>query len=90
VDRDDAGWFLRVSAARAALFVHVTDETGLACENWFHLAPNREKHVRLDASPGTDPARRPSGQVGAINMAGQTRYDSAVAASAKMAVAPPR
>ncbi|MDQ0467265.1 glycosyl hydrolase 2 galactose-binding domain-containing protein [Labrys wisconsinensis] len=81
VERDDQGWLLRLSAARTLLFVTVTDETFATAENGFHLAPKREKSIRLRALPGFDPNRLPKGEVRAVNIIGATRYEQAASAA---------
>ncbi|AWN52797.1 beta-mannosidase [Methylobacterium sp. 17Sr1-1] len=67
-DRDDL--VLRVAAERHALSVHVAlDGEGRPADNWFHLAPGGERHLRLTGTAG-----RPSGVVRAVNGSEVVRF----------------
>ncbi|CAM2138359.1 beta-mannosidase [Pararobbsia alpina] len=74
VERDvtDHGWVLVLSATRFARMVQIVDPHYIAEDNFFSLAPARERRVRLtskDASAGA-----PSGTVRALNGAQELVY----------------
>ena len=63
VERDAAdGWMLTLSANRFVQSVAIDAPGFDTGDNWFHLAPDRPKAIRLTPRPGTDPARPPSGE----------------------------
>nr|WP_259294975.1 glycoside hydrolase family 2 protein [Paraburkholderia sp. DHOC27] len=77
-ERTDDGWQLVIEAQRFARFVHIADSNYRAEHDWFHLAPNRPKTVRLlpvlqrnahDVCNAlvNDTQAAPSGEVRAIN-----------------------
>jgi beta-mannosidase len=66
IGQDAQGWSLRLLPQRFAQFVHIDDQAFTAAENWLHLAPGRERRIRL-LSPA-DPAAIPRGEVRALNM----------------------
>jgi beta-mannosidase len=72
VDRDAEGWFVAVSAARAALHVHVADDTRVPLDDGFAVVPGRETIVRF--FEGADPDARPAGTIRALNGLAPARY----------------
>jgi beta-mannosidase len=70
LDRDPAGWFLRITSDRFAQSVHIEDDHFRPDDDWFHLAPLGESIVRLHArieQSGAAPVQTPAGTVSAIN-----------------------
>lgn len=59
----DDGWMLLVSTDLLAQSVHVTSDTHVAGDNWFHLAPGERRRVPLTLRPGVEPAALPAGTV---------------------------
>jgi beta-mannosidase len=62
LDRDAAGWLLRLAASRFAQSVRIEDGGYLAEDDWFHLPPGGEKVLRLAPRNGAGPPS-PSGIV---------------------------
>ncbi len=62
LDRDVAGWFLRLATSRFAQSVRIEDTGYLPDDDWFHIAPGGEKVVRL-APRNNDRSEPPSGVV---------------------------
>jgi beta-mannosidase len=71
---EGAEWLLNIKPSRLAMFVHVNDEHYRAEDNWFHLAANEERCVRL--IPRSNENHKPDGEVKAINSAAAVRYRS--------------
>jgi len=65
-------WFLNIRPSRLAMFVHINDEQYRAEDNWFHLAANMERRVRL--IPRSSGNHKPDGEVRAINSTTVVRY----------------
>ncbi|WP_406856370.1 glycoside hydrolase family 2 protein [Alsobacter sp. KACC 23698] len=71
-EQDGEGWSLVLSADRLAQSVHIVDQGYRPEDDWFHLAPGREKRVRLrPRSAGQGP---PSGRVLAVNASSSFSY----------------
>lgn len=68
LEQDAAGWALLLSADRFAQSVAIEAPGFGLSDNWFHLAPEQVKAVRLVPLAGTDPAARPSGEVRGLGM----------------------
>ncbi|MES1146799.1 MAG: glycoside hydrolase family 2 protein [Solimonas sp.] len=69
---EDGNWYLHVKSSQFAMFVHVTDENYRAEDNWFHLAANMERRIRL--IPRSDGTHRPDGEVRVVNGLIVVRY----------------
>jgi beta-mannosidase len=77
------GWQLVIEAQRFARFVHIIDSHYRAAHDWFHLAPNRPRIVRLipvSRRPGCNAINAnetqvaPCGEVRAINASAAVFY----------------
>jgi beta-mannosidase len=62
---DDGMWWLEVTTASVARFVHIEDRTYRPEDNYFHLPPGRPRRIRL--LPRTLGAGVPEGRVSALN-----------------------
>ena len=66
--REEAGeWLLDLSADRFAQSIAIDVEGFLPSDNWFHLAPDGAKPIRLARRAATDPAARPTGDIRSLN-----------------------
>ncbi|MGD9480692.1 glycosyl hydrolase 2 galactose-binding domain-containing protein [Shinella sp. G-2] len=72
--QDAKGWVLDLSAERFAQSVAIEAESFLPSDNWFHLAPDSVKQIRLAPRPGTDPATRPSGDIRGLSLESITAF----------------
>ena len=72
--QDAKGWVLDLSAERFAHSVAIEAEGFLPSDNWFHLAPDSVKQIRLAPRPGTDPAARPGGDIRGLNLESVTAF----------------
>lgn len=63
VGSDASGWFLDIAASAFAQSVHLNVPGQLPADDWFHLAPDRPRRIRLARLPETDPAEAPTGEV---------------------------
>lgn len=70
--QDAAGWVLTLSCARFAQFVHIVDENFRAEADWFHLAPNSSRAVRLLRE--CEGVNSPDGYILALNALRWKRY----------------
>jgi beta-mannosidase len=62
LEQDGPGWQVRLRASSFAQSVRIEDAGFRPGDDWFHLAPGRDKLVRLDPRPGTD-AAAPRGMI---------------------------
>lgn len=60
------GWAIELSTDRFAQSVHLEVAGFEASDDWFHLAPDTPRVVRLVPLPGTDANRPPTGRVRAL------------------------
>lgn len=72
LERDDAGWAVRLSTRRLARGVHFEDAGFRARDEWFHLAPGEERMVRLQ--PRGEPGELPDGEIHALNGLAPLRF----------------
>lgn len=72
IERSQEEVSLVIACERFAQSVHIVDEDWRADANWFHLAPGREKRVRL--VPRKTGAPDPQGVVRALNALDEARY----------------
>lgn len=63
VGADASGWYVDVATSVFAQSVHLAVPGYLPAEDWFHLAADRPRRIRLEALPGTDASARPAGEV---------------------------
>jgi beta-mannosidase len=71
-DRD--GFFVKLHAETTMRFIEITDDHFVPEDNYFHLAPDATKTVRLRPSRSSIAADCPSGHVRALNGSGQSHY----------------
>jgi beta-mannosidase len=74
LERDEAGWLARIATDRLAQSVHFSIDSHLPDDNWFHLAPGRQKLVRLMPFSGIDPDTRPSGEITSLSGSQVVRF----------------
>jgi beta-mannosidase len=72
---DQSGWCLDIKSSRLAIFVHIIDEHYRAEDNWFHLAANMEKRIRL--IPRSSAMHKPHGEIWALNSETPIRFRGA-------------
>ncbi len=65
LEEGDEGWQLRVAADRLLQSAHIACPGFLPSDNWFHLAPGRERVIRLAQLGAVD---RPVGEFSALNL----------------------
>ena len=65
---------LDLSAERFAQSVAIEVEGFLPTDNWFHLAPDSVKQVRLSPRAGTGPAARPTGDIRGLGLETVTAF----------------
>lgn len=63
---DPDGWTVELSTDRFAQSVHLEVAGFEASDDWFHLAPDAQRVIRMAPLPGTAAGRRPAGQVRAL------------------------
>jgi beta-mannosidase len=73
IERNRAEYWMSLSSSRTLRFVEIVDDTFVPEDNYFHLAPDREKRIRLEPSAGAAGAR-PNGHITAINWSGSLSY----------------
>jgi beta-mannosidase len=73
LEHEGNGWFLKLSANRPALSLHVDDPHFRPDDNWFHLAPGGERRVRLLPRTGAAEAK-PDGEIRILNGSQVFRY----------------
>ncbi|MXN66614.1 glycoside hydrolase family 2 protein [Stappia sp. GBMRC 2046] len=56
--------------------VHIRDDGFRPSDNWFHLAPGREKRIRLTRRHGIPADRQPSGEVAALGSSRRFTYSA--------------
>ncbi|WP_425419571.1 glycosyl hydrolase 2 galactose-binding domain-containing protein [Oricola indica] len=67
-ERDERGnWWLALSTDRFAQSVHVDDANFRPTDDWFHLAPGANRHVRLIRRADAAESAVPAGTVAALN-----------------------
>ena len=69
---EDGLWWLELSTASVARFVHIDDRNFRPQENYFHLVPGCTRRIRL--LPRTPEASSPEGSVGALNARQRVGY----------------
>ena len=69
----DESWVLVVSAKRLARWVHIVDPHYRATLDWFHLPPDRERHIPLIARH-CNTSHPPKGEVRALNATFSIHY----------------
>ncbi len=69
VVRGAGHWWLEISAARFARWVHIEDRVLQPSQDWFHLAPGEPVRIRLLHEGGhtSQPGVMPAGKVWALN-----------------------
>ena len=70
---DGDAWCMTLTSVRALRSLVIADQTLVPTDNWFHLAPNRSRAVRLVPLPGQASAP-PSGTVRALDLKQSVRY----------------
>lgn len=65
LEEGDGGWQLRIVADRLLQSAHIACPGFLPSDNWFHLAPGRERVVRLAQLGAVD---HPAGELSALNL----------------------
>ncbi|WER49558.1 hypothetical protein CupriaWKF_20685 [Cupriavidus sp. WKF15] len=73
----DAGqWWLEISAARFARWVHIEDHVLQPAQDWFHLAPGARTRIRLlhEGGQTSQPGVMPAGKVWALNQDDPASY----------------
>ena len=75
LEQDSDGYFLRISCARFAQSVHIEDVHWRPHDNWFHLAPDHQRHIRMFARSAGSGA--PKGVLRAINGMAPVAYGDA-------------
>lgn len=63
VGADASGWFVDVATSAFAQSVHLSIPGYLPADDWFHLAADRPRRIRLASLPGTEASTPPSGEV---------------------------
>jgi beta-mannosidase len=81
LEHEDGTWWLVLQSRSFARWVHVVDANFLAESDWFHLAPERPRRVRLQPLDAGRPARIPDGEVRAINAARAVVYRATTGAA---------
>jgi beta-mannosidase len=72
----DGRWWLHLRAEHFVQFLHVEDASFTPSDNWFHLAPHRQRSVELVPDQASTIA--PAGEVRALNLATPVRYTAQV------------
>lgn len=69
-------WWLEISTAHLARWVHIEDEVLQPAQNWFHLAPGARTRIRLlhEGGQAPHPGMRPAGTVLALNQDEPVHY----------------
>jgi len=65
---DKSDWYMNLSTSRFAQSVHIADGIFRPDDNWFHLAPNHTRQIRLVPRQSTN--AMPKGHVAALNGGG--------------------
>jgi beta-mannosidase len=73
-EREGNDWFLKLSANRPALSLHIDDPHFRAEDNWFHLAPASEQRVRLLPRTSGAAETKPDGEIRILNGSQVIRY----------------
>lgn len=71
---EDGRWWLALQSPMPAVSVHIEDEHYRSEDNWFHLAPRRERRIELRARHRDAPP--PAGTVRALNCPAHTAYQA--------------
>ncbi|HMN45927.1 MAG TPA: hypothetical protein PKE27_15215 [Povalibacter sp.] len=69
---EDGRWWLVLQSPQPAVSVHIEDEHYRAADNWFHLAPQRERRIDLLARHQDAPP--PAGRIMALNCPAPIAY----------------
>jgi len=76
VERDGDAWILRLKAERLARFVHIADQNFIPDDDWFHLAPKRERRIRLRRRAAAADTASPKGRIRATNVPSPLTFEA--------------